>query len=253
MLSENSILKRLPNGMNQKQLVFVDGIRHAAEITWLAYTRLEATLTWLVDNNQQEVPNPDAYTAAFMDAWAMVDAIDRFRSLWKLFPGFQPIANNSSESTFDQLSESVRKIRNVSDHLAQRAEYIAASGNPVMGLLTWVTYPHDSKNEIYTCVLAPGTKKKSKWTLVNPAGKEFIYTSASAQRTGMIHLAAGEHQANLSALLPAMQLRIRQLEASVESAIREHGIEGNQAGGDFFIALKGALGDPLVSRANGDS
>lgn len=248
MLSKHSILKRLPDGINQKQLVFLDGIRHAAEITWLAHTRLEETLTWLVDNQSEEGPNPDAYTAAFMDAWAMVDAIDRFRSLWKMIPGFQAIANNSNSPSFYQLSESVRNVRNVSDHLAQRAEYIAASGNPVMGLLTWVTYPCDARDEIYTCVLAPGTRKKIGWTLVNPAGMEFI--STAAQRTGMIHLAAGEHQAHLSALLPEMQLRVRQLEIAVESAIREGGIEGKQAGADYLFFLKGTLGDPSARETN---
>lgn len=249
MLSKHSILKRLPDGMNQKQLVFLDGIRHAAEITWLAHARLEETLTWLVDNQSEEGPNPDAYTAAFMDAWAMVDAIDRFRSLWKLIPGFRFDANHANEPTFEELSRSVRNVRNVSDHLAQRAEYIAASGNPVMGLLTWVTFPCDSRDEIYTCALAPGTRKKIGWTLVNPAGMEFV--SNATQRTGMIHLAAGEHQAHLSALLPEMQQRVRQLEISVESAIRERGIEGNQAGADYLFSLKGTLGDTSARETNG--
>jgi hypothetical protein len=62
MLSDRSILRRLPSGLNQKQLVFLDGIRHAAEITWLAYLRLEATLTWFVDNPSDKAPNTEAYT-----------------------------------------------------------------------------------------------------------------------------------------------------------------------------------------------
>ena len=240
MLSDRSILRRLPTGLDQKQLVFLDGIRHAAEITWLAYVRLETTLTWLVDNPSDNSPNSDAYTSAFMDAWSAVDAIDRFRSLWKLLPGLQFSENGVGEPSFENLSRPIRGIRNVSDHLAQRAEYVAASGNPVMGLLTWVTYPPDSRNEIYCCVLAPGTRKKTGWKLVNPIGLDFI--STVAQRTGMIHLAAGEHQAHLSAMIPAMQVRIRELESGLEDWIGTVGLEGNQAGADFFIALKGTIG-----------
>lgn len=247
MLSENSILRRLPPGINSKQLVFLDGIRHAAEITELAFTRLESTLTWIVSNTHNSPPQSQAYTAAFLDAWAVVDAIDRFRLLWKMFPGISFSEPQEPEArSFDEIAQSVRNLRNVADHLAQRAEYVAASGNPVLGLLSWITFPSEESDDGFSCVLAPGTRAATKWTLVNPADGEHF---SVPRRTGMIHLAAGEHRANLSAILPEMRFRVEQLEHGLAEQIRLLGIEGKQAGGDFFLALAFKAGSVDTSPA----
>lgn len=234
MLSENSVLGRLPPGLDRKQLVFLDGIRHTAEIASLAYFRLESTLTWLVSNTHNSPPQSQAYTAAFLDAWALVDAIDRFRVLWKLLPGMAFTPADPTVNSFEEIAQPVRNLRNVADHLAQRAEYVAASGSPVLGLLSWVTYPNETSDDGYTCVLAPGTRVAGNWTLVNPAGGGHF---SVPRRTGMIHLAAGEHRANLSAVLPEMRSRVEETERGLTEQIRIHGLEGKQAGGDHFIAL----------------
>ncbi|MGH8554039.1 MAG: hypothetical protein ACREUD_00410 [Gammaproteobacteria bacterium] len=235
MLSENSILRRLPPGVNPKQLVFVDGIRHAAEIAALAYSRLESTLTWIVSNTHDSPPQSQAYTTAFLDAWAVVDAVDRFRLLWKMFPGItfaEP--QDPSARSFDEIAQPVRNLRNVADHLAQHAEYVAASGNPVLGLLSWITFPSEESDDGFSCVLAPGTRSAIKLALVNPAGGGYF---SVPRRTGMIHLAAGEHRANLSEVLPEMRSRVEELEHGLAEQIRLLGLEGKQAGGDHFLAL----------------
>lgn len=236
MLSQNSILRRLPPGLDKKQLVFLEGIRHSAEIAWLAYVRLERALTHFVDSPNGGSPEPERYTEAFMDAWAVVDSIDRFRQLWSMFPGMQFVEPRSGKPSFAELSHDIRQLRNVTDHLAQRAEYIAASGNPVFGLLTWVTLGSSPENQAFTCLLAPGSLKKSHWTAVNPAGREL--TCYATGRTGLIHLAAGEHRANLTAVIPEMTERIKELECGLEDAFASHGLTGKQAGADLFIALQ---------------
>lgn len=236
MLSDNSILRRLPPGLNRTQSVFLDGIRHSAEIAWLAYVRLENTLTWVVDNTDASPPDGSAYTAAFMDAWSVVDSIDRFRMLWRMLPGVVHTSPPNSElNSFEAISQPIRRLRNVTDHLAQRAEYVAASGHPVLGLLTWITCPSDRDDHVLCCLLAPGTRANGNWTLVNPADGAFV---SASNRTGSIHLAAGEHRANLSASIVEMQSRVRQLEAELQEQMRVHGLEGRQAGGDHFLALR---------------
>ena len=107
MLSENSILLRLPPGINSKQLVFLDGIRHAVEITDLAYSRLESTLTWLVMNTHDSAPEKQTYTSAFLDAWAVVDAIDRFRLLWKELPRAPVAEKDPNSKSFDEIAQPV--------------------------------------------------------------------------------------------------------------------------------------------------
>ncbi len=237
MLSENSILLRLPPGIDPKQMVFLDGIRHAAKIAGLAYFRLESVLTWLVLNPKESAhQSKQAYTAVFMDAWAQVDSVDRFRMLWKMLPGF-PFSSQEGKSKqehFEKITQPIRDLRNITDHLAQRADYVAASGNPVLGLLTWVTYPDGAANHGYTCLLAPGTRMRSNWTLVNPA--EGGYFSVPS-RTGAIHLAARDHRANLSAVIPEISSRIQELERLIEGSLKQLGLEGKQAGGDHFAAI----------------
>jgi hypothetical protein len=223
MLSENSILRRLPPNIEARQVVLLDGIRHAAEISAAPD-----------DQRRSEVT-----IAAYMDAWSLVDAIDRFRGLWDIV-ALQKEEQRNAGPTFAQLSQPVRNIRNVSDHLAQRIDYVAAKGSPVMGLLTWITFAQNTKAECFSCALAAGTTKKANWRLVNPADPE-IHLGPS-ERTGEIHLAAGEHRAGLSHLIPQMQLRIRQLEERIEIAVHEHGLVGKQAGADYFIAMRGKFG-----------
>lgn len=247
MLSSNSILRRLPPRLEAKQVVLFDGIRHAAEISWLAFTRLDAALTWLVDTGPDDPRRSEVTIAAYMDAWSLVDAIDRFRALWAIIPrqeADQPTAGPS----FMELSQPVRNIRNVSDHLAQRIDYVAAKGSPVMGLLTWITFPQNTDKECYSCALAAGTTKKINWQLINPAG--LTIQRGPSQRTGEIHLAAGEHRASLSNLLPEMQLRIQQLEEALELTVHQHGLTGQQAGGDYFVAMKGVFGEAPDGSAN---
>jgi hypothetical protein len=180
MISENSILRRLPPGIEPKQMVFLDGIRHSAEIAGIAYSRLEAILTWLVSNSKDRAhPNSQAYIAAFMDAWALVDSVDRFRMLWKMLPGF-PFSESgeSSQTHFEEITQPIRNLRNVTDHLAQRADYVASAGNPVLGLLTWVTYPEGAPNHGYTCVLAPGTTRAGQWIMVKSRRRRLLFRAS---------------------------------------------------------------------------
>ena len=236
MLTTNSILRRLPPGLDQKQVVYLEGIRHCAEIVWLAYCRLEKALTMLVDKPGDASPEADDYTEAFMDAWTVVDAIDRFRQLWSMFPGMQFADCTVTRPSFADISQEVRGLRNVTDHIAQRADHISASGNPVLGLLTWLTISATSPDQAYSCLLAPGTTKKTSWTAVNPAGKEF--TSYATGRTGLIHLAAGEHRSNLTAVIPEIRERVNRLEHALEAELIKHGLKDKQAGGDIFIRLQ---------------
>lgn len=252
MLSHNSILRRLPPGLDKKQLVFLEGVRHSAEITWLAYLRLERMLTHFLDSPSGGSPDTEEYVEAFMDAWAVVDSIDRFRQLWTMLPGMQFTEPTAGKPSFAEFTHDIRQLRNVTDHLAQRAEYIAASGSPVLGLLTWVTLSSSGENQAFTCLLAPGSLKKSNWTAVNPAGKEL--TSYATGRTGLIHLAAGEHRANLTAVIPEMTERVSQLERSLEVAFASHGLSGKQAGTDVFIALQMSFNQsPTDVRTQDDS
>ncbi len=231
MISQNSILRRLPPMCNRKQALFFDGIRHAVEIIDLAYFRLQATLTDIALSNPSEATQTNLFTAAFLDAWALVDSIDRFRALWDLMPNVKRSANAPDTKSFKGLSQPVRNLRNVADHLAKRADYIVAHKGTALGELSWYTALNPQGTEGLSCIIVPGTIGPGQKHLVNPAGK------ASTYPTGMIHLAAGEHRACLSDLLPEIEKRVRFLEGAIERSLAEQGVDGNQAGADVLIAL----------------
>lgn len=230
MIGLDSILRRLPPQLDRKQALFFDGIRHAVEIIQLAHSRLQQTLTDIALNYTSTPLKPELFTIAFLDAWALVDAIDRFRALWVLLPNAQRGPAPEGVKTFSELSQPVRELRNVADHLAQRADYVIARQGTALGELSWYTALNPQGTAGLSCVLVPGTFSPGERQLVNPAEKTFTYP------TGLIHLAAGEHRACLSDLFPEIERRIRFLEQSIQETITAHGLGGQQAGADIFIA-----------------
>lgn len=216
---------------NRKQALFFDGIRHAVEIIDFAYSRLQATLTNIALSNPPEATQANLFTAAFLDAWALVDLIDRFRALWDLMPNVKKGATVPDTKSFKELSQPVRNLRNVADHLAERADYVVAHNGTALGELSWYTALNPQGTEGLSCIIVPGTIGPGQRHLVNPAG------NASTYPTGMIHLAAGEHRACLSDLLPEIENRVRFLEGAIEKSLAEQGLDGHQAGADVLIAI----------------
>jgi len=232
------VLRRLPASMNSKEVLFLDGIRHAAEISSLAYSRLQTTLTHIATAVPKEEEADALYCAAFLDAWAVVDAIDRFRALWTLLP--IPVRSEPADGNpnFTTISQPVRDLRNVADHLAQRADYVIAQRGSALGVLSWFTVTDAAKVEGLSCVIVPGTLRlgTSEVSMVNPAGK------AIELPTGLIHLAAGGYSACLSDVIPAMALRVAQLEQALEATFVQLGVTSSIARADLLItALMGAM------------
>src|SRR5690606_26099449 len=76
-------------------------------------------------------------TGVFLDAWAVVDAVDRFRSLWMLQPESETIPNEFNPELLNKKPQSIRDVRNVHAHVAQKINQIAALNAPVSGTLHW--------------------------------------------------------------------------------------------------------------------
>ena len=237
MIRKDSVLRRLPANMDRRQVLFLDGIRHAGEIATLAMTRLRCTLTTIA-NEAHDVEMADGlYTSAFLDAWALVDVIDRFRTLWSQLPGRQRPVTQSSPS-FAEIAQPVRNLRNVADHLAQRADYVVAHRGSALGVLSWYTVMHsqikDSEiEEALFCAIVPGSwhPEKMRGRMANPAGESIELPS------GFIHLSAGEFTANLSAVIPHMESRIDELERSLEENLQQTGGLSMQGGSDSLLKL----------------
>lgn len=239
MIRENSPLLRMPTALIPQQLVLFDGIRHAAEISWLAFRRLDVNLTWLADATADDPERTDMMTAAYLDAWSLVDAVDRFRSLWKIIPRPDGAVPPPGTVTFQDISSDVRMVRNVTDHLATRIDYVVAKGTPTMGALTWVTFESTERTRFKTCAMTAGTARTGNWEMVNPVGQELVIGPSG--RTAQIHIAAGEYRANLSKLIPEMEKRIKSLERDLEATFQNHNVGELQAGTDYLIVMEGMI------------
>ncbi len=167
LLSEESPLRRLPDGLNQRQRLILDGIRYAIDMADLAYNRLLNTLAVYSSGSVDAVPS-QIYTSAFSDAWSVVDSVDRLRGLLLLIPG----AKESPEvQVFQDRSKSIRVLRNSIQHLHARFDKLVSEKLPTWGCITWVTLSPEDSTRGATHMIAAGSLRGTSYAMENPAGK----------------------------------------------------------------------------------
>jgi hypothetical protein len=216
MIGKDSPLRLLPNGLDRKQALYLDGIRHAVEIADLAFRRLCACLAHIASHGHE-----NGETAhAFADAWTFVDAVDRFRTLMHMFPPRIDLEGPPTRAEFDfaaRLAE-LRNLRNVADHIAQRVDYVLAKRMPILGALSWFATDADMEGG-RVFMLAPGSIiGKSTMGVVNPAGRELTLLHG----TGVVTLSAGEYQLCLSEVHESLEVEVRRLEAAIRAQTTGH-------------------------------
>lgn len=230
MIAHNSPLKKLPAGVDRKQALFIDGIRHAAEIASLAYSRLRETLTHIALSELNEKDKATYSTAAFLDAWAFVDAIDRFRMLWQQMPlpkTKQPI---TGVPPLEEVMKPFRELRNVADHIAQRIDEVLSKHSAALGILSWFTATDVNPVQGYMCSIIPGTVTGRRVAAMpSPVGRSLEF------RTVEIWLEAGGYKACLCDVIPHVALRIKRLEESVAAKNLELKEDGPYADSDLIV------------------
>jgi hypothetical protein len=231
MIKPNSVLRCLPSELDRKQALFLDGIRHSAEIANLAYERLKHVLTQIASEDTADSERKLLYTAAFLDAWAVVDSIDRFRSLYRLFPNAQMKEGNKSNTLEKDILQKIRDVRNVTDHLAERIDYVLSKKSAALGILSWCTMVSVERGMCLACSIIPGTLGRLSGPIVNSAGRQIELPS------GLISITAGEHTADISAAMSIMSSRVKDIERQIEKFVDEHNLKESRAGADLFIQL----------------
>jgi hypothetical protein len=231
MISEDSILRRLPHQLDRQQALFFDGIRHCAEIADLAYGRLKSTLTQIASTDETPELGRQLYTSAFLDAWALVDVLDRFRALWNWAPDAEEVFVAAVGPTFSDVFDPIRDVRNVADHITGRVEYFVAHDVPALGVLSWVTVTENQPLSGLVYAIVPGTFRDGSFKVVNPAGMGCEYP------TGLVHVSAGKHTANLTAAFEVMRTSILELEAQISEHLPTQIPHGDNLGADVLIRV----------------
>jgi len=143
-----------------------------------------------------------------------VDAVDRFRALWKSLPNAKPAQLPSGAKSIDEVTQPFRDLRNVADHLAQRADFVVSKNGSALGSLSWFTGTSQDPLEGWLCVVVPGTVRQTKGQFSDP------FEHGLDWPTRCVWLTAGGFRADLSSVLPHIAMRIDRLEASVAEAIK---------------------------------
>lgn len=229
MLSPNSSLRRVPSVLDPKQAIFIDGIRHSIDIIDLAYSRMRNTLSKiaLAPPSSDELPEITPYI--FLDAWAMIDAIHKFEILYSKFPGMTRKQPEAGTKTFSELCESLIKIRNIADHPTGSAERLASGDGAVFGTLTWMTGFNTNPIEVYFCTLRPGTLK------AQPSIEWPKILTTLDWPTDCICLSVGGINANLSAIRPHIEKRVKHFENQLEQEFNKDQYKQGLIINDAFI------------------
>lgn len=137
---------------------------------------------------------PGEFTHLYLDAWAFIDATDRFRSLWKMQPGTESMPRQYAPETVQKKLEGIRQLRNVSAHIAQKIDQIVSLKSSVLGSLSWVTVISQTPLVVKTCFIRPGVMPATvSDQLAMPSGRvNFVNDS------GWITMNSGKHKVVLS-------------------------------------------------------
>lgn len=221
MISPTSPFLRIPLAIDRKQALFLDGIRHAAQIVGFSYQRLCQSLTAL-SSGSANVAGGDGHAHIFLDAWAFIDAADRFRSLWVLQPTASTLPAQYSSAVVNNKLQDVRDVRNVSAHIAQKIDQILALNSSVLGAVNWQTVVNENPLEIKTHFIRPGImvgSTKGQFSMQNGT-LEFFHGS------GGISIFAGIHHAGLSTAYQVIREIIQFSEVQLAHAFQAASAQG---------------------------
>lgn len=230
LLGRDSSLRCIPANVSPKQAFFLDGVRHAVEIMDVAFGRLRNGLTRAALEPPQAADLPLVNAGLFLDAWAVVDAVDRFRQLYLEFPGMTRVSSAPEIQPLRVALQSFRDLRNVADHLAQRSEFVLAKGDgAALGELTWLTGAQSHPEVIaWHCVLRPGTLRFEAGPPQLPIETTLDWP------TDFICLKAGGYQGNLSRVRDHIAGRVRHLESQLTSIFSRPEHENVPVINDYF-------------------
>lgn len=226
-MRKHLVLQRLPQNLDRKQMLFLDGIRYSVEMAETAYERLRKTLLTLTNRYlEKKRLRIESLTAqAILDAWVIIDSVHRLRGLLRQMPRVKQKTPNLV--TFYKQTEKVEKLRNLVQHLNHEIDDLVRENLPVWGTLNWVAIPDSVDNTYYSCSLTPGSQFGRVNPFINPIGKDL------QPPIDLIELYAIE-PVNLSQLMDKVEAIISSIEQQLRSQIKGLPL----AGSDMFLILE---------------
>jgi hypothetical protein len=210
--------------------MFFDGFRYAIEMAALSYQRLEAGLIGLTDIPDGVDMTP-IFIAAFQDAWAFVDSINRLRRLLDHMPRMPK--KSPRLQVFSRATSDIETLRNAIQHLDEELAQHKGLAQPVWGTLSWGVVVDPKENRVRVLTIIAGTLGDGTHRMLNPLDYPGFYSVIDH-----ITLSAADVSVDLSDVQRSLTKLAGSLQASVTDALasifQEH---PDQLGADLRVAL----------------
>lgn len=234
LIKKNSILKKIPDEINQKQAQYFDAIRINCEIIDSSFKKLNSILKNILN---QKICKPN-HSLPLLYAWTIVDCSHRLRELMKRIPKlssnkFQPKKNFLDET------QSIEPFRHFIQHLDKEIENRIHSTNqihPPFGSISFLGKVSDSENEYCHISVISGLLKNMDQAinLIKISNDMFD----SEQIVSNISLNFYNEQVSLSELYISINKFIKALEQFLEKFISKNLTKNYQfSGADILIGL----------------
>jgi hypothetical protein len=170
IIQKGSPLRRIPQILNRQQALFIEAIRCSVDMADVAYRRLRRTLLLLPEMRNEDPETPSAISA-LLDAWSVVDSLNRLRGVMQHMPGIKGKSKSPTYRAFVHATEKIPTLRNTFQHLETDIHKSGDDPNwAVFGSLSWALV-NPERNEITSCIFMPGTVSGSR-PMVTPAKRE---------------------------------------------------------------------------------
>jgi hypothetical protein len=186
IINKDSPLRRIPTALERRQALFVEGIRYSIDMAEVAYNRLRATLIVMGSMKTPDAENPD-HISAMLDAWSIVDSLNRLRRLVENLPGSKGKMKSPVYRLFLAATEKIPELRNTVQHLDTAIQEGTDDLNwAVWGSLSWGMIDPE-KNQVVTCMFLAGIAMGSR-PMVNPINRKLWHLpvdSVTVERGGV--------------------------------------------------------------------
>lgn len=160
-ITESSPLRRPPTAFSRRQVMFLDGIRYAAEMAYIAYDRLFEQL--MAVTRSPQTPQVRDIAAAMLDAWSIVDAAHRFGDLIEGLPG---LPRAPWKRLLQDRTEVVATLRNNVQH--QRHDLREPPGSGAWGYLSWAELHNGRHTGKWLMMSAGSYYVGEQWLFIGP-------------------------------------------------------------------------------------
>lgn len=240
LVASDSPLRSLPANLNPHQAMYLDGIRYSLDMAGIAYVRLRQGL-FDIDAFIPE-RKKDIYPMLFLDAWSMVDSLNRLRVLLGNFRGMK---NTPDKRVFLDGLASFLALRNNIQHLDGTIKDVKA-GEPAWGHLSWFHVDAlSAEGEIVggrSRLLVSGQVKDFSHNLVNPLGKPI------QAGVDLVTLTAFGNVVSLSSAFYQIQDFAQTFDKTVKAGFEGSDQLSGATGSDLFVTA-GMAFEPATTRA----